>query len=85
MDPPQRERIRDDLKGIVKGELLFDDLSRTLYSTDASIFEVQPAGIVVPRDEEDVQALVRYASEHQIPLVRAARARASPVKRSGPG
>jgi FAD/FMN-containing dehydrogenase/Fe-S oxidoreductase len=69
VDPPQRERIRDDLKGIVKGELLFDDLSRLLYSTDASIFEVQPAGVVVPRDEEDVQALVRYAGEHKVPLI----------------
>jgi FAD/FMN-containing dehydrogenase/Fe-S oxidoreductase len=66
---PQRERIRDDLKGILKGELLFDDLSRALYSTDASIFEVRPAGVVVPRDEEDVQALVRYAGEHQVPLI----------------
>ena len=65
MDEQQRERIRDDLKGIVKGELLFDDLSRTLYSTDASIFQVQPLGVVVPRDEEDVQALVRYAAEHR--------------------
>jgi FAD/FMN-containing dehydrogenase/Fe-S oxidoreductase len=69
VDPPQRERIRDDLKGLVKGELLFDDLSRTLYSTDASIFEVKPAGVVVPRDEDDVRALVRYAGEHQVPLV----------------
>jgi FAD/FMN-containing dehydrogenase/Fe-S oxidoreductase len=68
VDPPQRERIRDDLKGIIKGELLFDDLSRVVYSTDASIFEVKPAGVVVPRDEEDVQALVRYAGEHQVPL-----------------
>lgn len=69
MDLPQRERIRDDLKGIVKGELLFDDLSRALYSTDASIFAMQPAGIVVPRHEEDVQALVRYAGENQVPLI----------------
>jgi FAD/FMN-containing dehydrogenase/Fe-S oxidoreductase len=69
VDPPERERIRDDLKGVLKGELLFDDLSRTLYSTDASIFEVQPAGIVVPRDEEDVHALVRYAGENQVPLI----------------
>ncbi|HEY7152664.1 MAG TPA: FAD-linked oxidase C-terminal domain-containing protein [Gemmataceae bacterium] len=69
MDPQQRERIRDDLKGILKGELLFDDISRLLYSTDASIFEVRPAGVVVPRDEEDVQALVRYAGEHQVPLI----------------
>src|SRR5919199_4073287 len=69
VDPPQRERIRDDLKGLLKGELLWDELSRVLYSTDASIFEVRPAGVVVPRDEEDVRAMVRYAGEHQVPLV----------------
>ena len=48
VDPPQPERIRDDLKGVIKGELLFDDLTRALYSTDASIFEVRPAGVVAP-------------------------------------
>src|SRR2546425_1091149 len=69
VDLPQRERIRDDLRGIVKGELLFDDLSRALYSTDASIFQIEPLGVAVPRDEEDVQALVRYAAERRIPLV----------------
>src|SRR5436309_2929943 len=69
VEPPQRERIRDDLRGLIRGEILWDDLSRVLYSTDASIFEVRPAGVVVPRDEEDVQALVRYAAEHQVPLV----------------
>ncbi|HKI35150.1 MAG TPA: FAD-linked oxidase C-terminal domain-containing protein [Gemmataceae bacterium] len=69
MDQPQRERIRDDLKGLVKGEILFDDLSRVLYSTDASIFQVQPLGAVVPRDEDDVCALLRYAGENRIPLI----------------
>ncbi len=69
MDEQQRGRIVDDLRGIVKGELLFDDLSRALYSTDASIFQITPAGVVVPRDEDDVQALVRYASEQRVPLI----------------
>src|SRR5262249_3277214 len=69
VDEQQREHIRDDLKGILKGELLFDELSRALYSTDASIFQIQPLGVAVPRDEEDVQALVRYAAEHRFPLV----------------
>jgi FAD/FMN-containing dehydrogenase/Fe-S oxidoreductase len=68
VEPPQPEHVLDDLRGLVKGELLFDDLSRTLYATDASLFEVQPAGVVVPRDEDDVRALVRYAAENQIPL-----------------
>jgi FAD/FMN-containing dehydrogenase/Fe-S oxidoreductase len=69
VDATPRERIQDDLKGLLKGELLFDELSRALYSTDASIFQVQPLGVVVPRDEEDVQALVRYAAQHRITLV----------------
>jgi FAD/FMN-containing dehydrogenase/Fe-S oxidoreductase len=69
VETPPRERVRDDLKGVVKGELLFDDLSRTLYSTDASIFEVRPLGVVVPRDEEDVQVVTRYAGEHQVPII----------------
>jgi FAD/FMN-containing dehydrogenase/Fe-S oxidoreductase len=69
VDQPQRERIRDDLKGLVKGDLLFDDLSRILYSTDASIFQVEPLGAVAPRDEGDVCALVRYAAENRIPLI----------------
>lgn len=68
MDEPTRGRVRDDLHGFFKGELLFDDLTRSLYSTDASIFQVTPAGVVRPRDEEDVQALVRYAHENNVPL-----------------
>ncbi len=69
MDNAQRERVHDDLRGLVKGEVYFDDLHRSLYSTDASIFQIQPLGIVVPRDEADVQAVVRYAAEHRLPLV----------------
>src|SRR5207244_1668642 len=69
VDEQQRERVQDDLKGFFQGELLFDDLSRALYSTDASIFQVQPLGIAVPRDEEDVQALVRYAVENKFSLI----------------
>src|SRR5947208_8390665 len=66
---PDQQHVRDDLRGVLRGEVLFDDVSRTLYSTDASLFEVRPLGVVTPRDEEDVCALVRYAVEHDIPLV----------------
>src|SRR5436305_11695453 len=67
--PQQSKRTHDDLKGLIRGEVLCDELTCRLYATDASIFEVEPAGVVLPRDEEDVEALVRYAGEHQIPLV----------------
>jgi FAD/FMN-containing dehydrogenase/Fe-S oxidoreductase len=69
LDEAQRIRIREDLSGFFKGELLFDDLSRAIYSTDASIFQILPLGAVAPRDEEDVQALVRYSADHHIPLI----------------
>jgi FAD/FMN-containing dehydrogenase len=62
-------RLQDDLHGFFKGEILFDDISRTLYSTDASIFQIKPAGIVMPRDEDDVCGLVRYAQEQGIALI----------------
>src|SRR5215471_14019872 len=69
VDEQRRGRILDDLKGFVRGEILFDDIARALYSTDASILEIKPIGVVAPRDEEDVQALVRYAGENRVPLV----------------
>ncbi len=62
-------RLQDDLQGFFKGEILFDDIARLLYSTDASIFQVKPAGVVLPRDEEDVCRLVRYAQEQGIALI----------------
>ena len=69
MDEQQRGRVRDDLKGIIKGEMHFDEPMLSLYSTDASIFQVQPIGVIVPRDLADVQALVRFAGESGTPLI----------------
>jgi FAD/FMN-containing dehydrogenase/Fe-S oxidoreductase len=69
MNAPPPAQLADDLKGVFKGDLLVDDVSRALYSTDASIFQIKPLGVVVPRDEDDVRTLVRYAAEHQIPLI----------------
>jgi FAD/FMN-containing dehydrogenase/Fe-S oxidoreductase len=69
VDAARRKLLYDDLKGLVRGELLLDELSRLLYASDGSLFEVPPAGAVAPRDEEDLAAVVRYAAENQVPLV----------------
>src|SRR5262245_60432547 len=68
MTPIDIDRLRDDLIGILEGDLLLDELTRALYATDASPFEVRPLGVVRPKHEGDVQAVVRYAAEHAIPL-----------------
>ncbi len=62
-------RLQDDLHGFFKGEVHFDDVTRTLYATDASIFQVTPAGVVAPFDDEDVRLLVKYAHENGVSLI----------------
>ncbi|MBT4184302.1 MAG: FAD-binding oxidoreductase, partial [Deltaproteobacteria bacterium] len=44
-------------------EVLFDEFSRGLYSTDASIYQINPLGVVVPKTEEDVLATISIAND----------------------
>src|SRR5262249_8321141 len=59
------ERLRKNLRGAV----LFDRASRGRYSTDASIYQIEPVGIVVPRDKEDVAAAIAMAGEEGVPVL----------------
>ncbi|MEO1615872.1 MAG: anaerobic glycerol-3-phosphate dehydrogenase subunit C [Planctomycetota bacterium] len=63
-----RQRIQDDLRGIVRGDVLCDALSTTLYASDASIYEIPPVGVVRPRSVSDVIALVQYAREQDLAI-----------------
>ncbi len=60
--------VASDLRGRIEGDLLFDDLGRTLYSTAACIYQIRPLGAVVPRHEADVLAVLDYARRHRIPI-----------------
>ncbi len=64
----RRSRIHDDLRDVIEGELYFRPLDRAPYAHDASLYEIDPLGVVVPRTEADVATAVRYAAEHQIPI-----------------
>ena len=65
---PQRERIQDDLRGLVAGEVRCDDICLQLYASDASIYEIKPLAVVRPRSAADVAACVQYAAEKHIPI-----------------
>ena len=45
----ERREIEQDLSKIVTGEVKFDPFSRVLYSTDASIYQMEPIGVVIPK------------------------------------
>ena len=48
--------------------MLFDDFSRGLYSTDASIYQIIPAGVLVPKSSEDVAPAFEIAGEEGISI-----------------
>ncbi len=50
----EREELAQELRRRVGGEVRFDPFSRVLYSTDASIYQMEPVGVVIPRSVEDV-------------------------------
>jgi len=57
------------LRQALRGDVLFDDFTRGRYATDASVYQVMPAGVAVPRDAEDVAAALAIAAEEGVPLL----------------
>ena len=65
----ERQEIADELSRRVDGEVRFDPYSRLLYSTDASIYQMEPVGVVIPRNAADVQAVVEFGAREGIPVL----------------
>jgi FAD/FMN-containing dehydrogenase len=57
------------LRSAVAGDVLFDRASRGRYSTDASIYQVEPVGVVVPASHDDVVATLALAREFAVPIL----------------
>jgi FAD/FMN-containing dehydrogenases len=62
------DALRADLERHISGEVRFDMVSRALYSTDASVYQIQPAGVVVPRTRDDVVQAVQIAARHGVSI-----------------
>jgi FAD/FMN-containing dehydrogenase/Fe-S oxidoreductase len=67
MDTDQ-QRIEEDLRGLLKGDVRCDDVFTQLYASDASIYELRPLGVVRPRTVDDVVAVVKYAAENHLAI-----------------
>ncbi len=57
------------LRAEVAGEVRFDDVTRGLYSTDASIYQIEPVGVVIPARDEDVAATLALCAEAGVPVL----------------
>jgi FAD/FMN-containing dehydrogenase len=58
------EAFRRDLQRHTTGDVRFDRISRALYSTDASVYQIEPQGVVLPRSRDDLIRIVRVCAEH---------------------
>jgi FAD/FMN-containing dehydrogenase/Fe-S oxidoreductase len=65
----QQSALIQGLEESLKGEVRFDLLSKVLYRTDASIYEMEPEGVVIPHDRQDVVQTVKLAAEHGVPIL----------------
>ncbi|MCS6858848.1 MAG: FAD-binding protein [Abditibacteriales bacterium] len=63
------QRVIRELQQRISGEVRFDDMTRWLYSTDASIYQIVPLGVVIPQTVDDVIATVEVAAEHNVPIL----------------
>ena len=57
--------ILEQIKKIIKGEVSSDEKELSIYSHDASIFEVRPQVVVKPKDVEDIRNLVKWVADNK--------------------
>ncbi|MEQ9067596.1 MAG: FAD-binding oxidoreductase, partial [Gimesia chilikensis] len=65
----QQQRIAEDLSSLIAGDVRCDPVSLSIYSSDASLYQLPPLCVAYPRDREDMIAIARYASEMHIPII----------------
>ena len=66
---PANHALAERLSREIEGEVLFDRASRGRYSTDASIYQIEPVGVVVPKTQADVEIAAQIAREAGVTLL----------------
>ena len=57
------------LESELSGELLFDNLIKSIYATDASVYRMLPLAVAYPKNRADIIHLINYAKTHQLSLI----------------
>jgi len=69
MNETKKKDFERELKGLLKGDVSFDEITRGIYATDASIYQLMPVGVVEPKDEDDVRAVVETAGRYGVNIL----------------
>src|SRR6478736_8750162 len=60
--------LQHELEAVIDGEVRFDRVTRALYSTDASVYQIEPLGVVIPKSSEAVIRAVNVAAHRGVPI-----------------
>ncbi len=60
--------LQTDLQRAIEGEVRFDTISRALYSTDASVYQISPVGVAIPKTRQDIIRIVEICRKHRCPI-----------------
>jgi FAD/FMN-containing dehydrogenase/Fe-S oxidoreductase len=60
--------VRRELEAKIEGEVRFDTITRALYSTDASVYQIQPLGVVIVKSRQDIIAALEICRRFRCPL-----------------
>jgi FAD/FMN-containing dehydrogenase len=66
MYPPD---LAEQFRREIEGEVRFDTYSRVLYSTDASLWQIEPIGVIIPKHADDAAAAGRIAARNRVPVL----------------
>lgn len=61
--------LLNELAATLDGELFFDDKMRILYATDASVYKEYPLAVCYPKNEKDIQKLIKFAKQYKTSLI----------------
>ncbi len=67
--PPARSDLEARLRREIKGDVMFGKFDRGRYATDASIYQIEPVGVVIPQDAEDARIAIQIAADARVPVL----------------
>lgn len=59
----------EELSNIIEGEVHFDNLHKSIYATDASVYRKIPLGVAYPRNNADLKKIIHFATKNNITLI----------------
>ena len=61
--------IQEKIENSIEGDLRIDDFTKKIYSTDASMYEIEPIGVLLPKNSEDVKNSIEIAKENNLSIL----------------